>query len=263
MRFWPRKPSRPPTPTFEAPLRPETAFFVVGDIHGCDTLFCQLLERFAALAHPTARLVLVGDYVDRGDYSAEVLRRLHRMQAAVGPEEMICLRGNHDQMLLDFLDDPKAAGPRWFRHGGLQTLGSYGLPGVAVTAPDQLWLDLRDRLREAMGQETETWLRGLPLSWQSGNVFVCHAGADPGCPVANQTAHTLLWGHPAFETTPRTDGNWVVHGHTITEHARPHQGRIPVDTGAYATGRLTGALLESGKVQFHASSDPCGAGGQP
>ena len=128
---------------------------------------------------------------------------------------MICLRGNHDQMLLDFLDDPKAAGPRWFRHGGLQTLGSYGLPGVAVTAPDQLWLDLRDRLREAMGQETETWLRGLPLSWQSGNVFVCHAGADPGCPVANQTAHTLLWGHPAFETTPRTDGElgraWPYH----------------------------------------------------
>lgn len=231
-------------------MRPEEAFFAVGDIHGCDALLGKLLGKLEDLAHPSARLVLVGDYVDRGDHSAEVLRRIHGMQVAAGPELMICLRGNHDQMLLDFLDDPQSTGPGWFRHGGLQTLASYGIPGVPMTAPTQTWNDARDRLREGMGDGLETWLRGLPTYWQTGNVFVCHAGADPAVPVGAQRNRTLIWGHQDFETVPRSDGIWVVHGHTITERARPRDGRIPVDTGAYATGRLTAALLEAGKVQF-------------
>ncbi|HCR94032.1 MAG TPA: serine/threonine protein phosphatase, partial [Oceanicaulis sp.] len=119
-----------PKPVFDAPLRPELPFFAVGDLHGCDSLFRKLLSTLEDLAHSEARLVLVGDYVDRGDDSAEVLRRLFRMQADAGEEMMICLKGNHDQMLLDFLDDPQGTGPRWLRYGGLQTLASYGLQGV-------------------------------------------------------------------------------------------------------------------------------------
>ena len=247
MRFsFRRKPDRP---AFDAPLRPEDSFFAVGDIHGCDPLFGKLLDRLESFAHPTAKLVLVGDYVDRGDHSAEALRRIHRMQRDAGPELMICLRGNHDQMLLDFLDDPKRTGVGWFRHGGLQTLASYGIPGVPQTADEAHWAEARDRLRAAMGPEIEAWLRGLPLSWQSGNVLVTHAGADPGRSPAQQSEQALLWGHPDFETMPRSDGIWVVHGHTITDSTRPRDGRIPVDTGAYATGRLTAVLVEPGKVQ--------------
>lgn len=231
-------------------MRPEEAFFAVGDIHGCDTLFEALLSQLERLAHPSAKLVLVGDYVDRGEQSADVLRRIHWMQLEAGADLMICLKGNHDEMLLNFLEDPQSSGPRWLRHGGLQTLASYGIPGVPATAPETAWTEARDRLREGMGAELESWLRALPTSWQTGNVFVCHAGADPTRPVDAQRSSALLWGHPAFEETMRTDEVWVVHGHTITERARPTNGRIPVDTGAYATGRLTAALLETGKVQF-------------
>jgi serine/threonine protein phosphatase 1 len=231
-------------------MRPDEAFLAVGDIHGCDELLGKLLGRLEDYAHPSAKLVLVGDYVDRGDHSADVLRRIHRMQTEAGPELMICLRGNHDQMLLDFLDDPQTSGTHWFRHGGLQTLASYGIAGVAATAPQGAWIEARDRLREGMGEALEAWLRALPTSWQTGNVFVCHAGADPAVPVDLQRSRTLIWGHPDFATVPRADGVWVVHGHTITERARPQEGRIRVVTGAYATGRLTAALLETGKVQF-------------
>merc|ERR1711965_143969 len=136
-----------PKPVFDAPLRPELPFFAVGDLHGCDSLFRKLLSTLEDLAHSEARLVLVGDYVDRGDDSAEVLRRLFRMQADAGEEMMICLKGNHDQMLLDFLDDPQGTGPRWLRYGGLQTLASYGLQGVPQTAPETRWFETRDRLR--------------------------------------------------------------------------------------------------------------------
>lgn len=237
-------------PEFDSPLRPAEPFFVIGDIHGCDALLGKLIGQLEEIAHPTAKLVLVGDYVDRGEHSAEVLRRIHRMQGEAGREFMICLRGNHDQMLIDFLDDPQKTGPRWLRYGGLQTLASYKVAGLAHTASEAQWVDARDRLREAMGADVEGWLRTLPTSWQSGNVLVAHAGADPMAPVSAQRDHTLLWGHPDFETVLRKDGSWVVHGHTIVERARPTNGRIPVDTGAYATGRLTAALLEVGKVQF-------------
>lgn len=208
------------------------------------------MAKLEATERASAKLVFLGDYVDRGDHSADVLRRLHLMQSTIGADHMICLRGNHDQMLIDFLDRPKSSGARWFRHGGLQTLGSYGIPGVGLTASDDDWNACRDKLRAAMGEELESWLRALPLSWKSGNVFVCHAGADPALPIDMQNGQTLIWGHDDFEKVPRADGLWVVHGHTITEQARPIHGRIPVDTGAYATGRLTAALLETGKVQF-------------
>lgn len=237
-------------PVFDSPLCPEGRFFAIGDLHGCDSLFVRLLDRIEEVGAPGAQLLLVGDYVDRGDDSAKVLRRLFRMQADAGEEVMICLKGNHDQMLLDFLDNPLDSGLRWLRYGGLQTLASYGLPGVPQTAPEGRWLETRDRLREAIGADIERWLRTLPTRWQTGNVLVCHAGADPMCPPEDQSERSLLWGHPDFESTPRKDGTWVVHGHTITDRPRPQNGRIPVDTGAYATGRLTAALIETGKVQF-------------
>lgn len=236
-------------PEFTAPLEPEAPFFAVGDIHGRDDLFARLMERLSDLAHPTAPLICVGDYIDRGDDSAALLRRLHDLQAEAG-SHMVCLRGNHEAMLLKFLDEPARHGPRWLRHGGLQTLASYRIAAVRDSDPAEKWEGMRDRLREAMGADIENWLRGLPLTWQTGNVLVCHAGADPSLGIEDQSEDVLLWGHEAFMTTPREDGIWVVYGHTICDRPRPEAGRIPVDTGAYATGRLTAALIEPGRVEF-------------
>lgn len=248
MRFLKWK--RAPKPSFDAPLQPNVPFFAVGDIHGCDDLFARLLARLDERAHPGRPLVTVGDYVDRGEQSREVLERLQRLQAGGAPGEMICLKGNHEQMLLEFLDDPAERGERWLRHGGLQTLASYRVPVALKRMEEAQWLELRDRFRETLGSETEAWLRALPLTWQTGNVCVLHAAADPALPIPAQSEATLLWGHAAFESTPRRDATWVVHGHTVVEHARPVLGRIPVDTGAYATGQLTCALVEPGNVEF-------------
>ena len=77
-----------------------------------------------------------------------------------------------------------------------------------------------------------------------------HASADPNTPIALQAARTLAWGHRDFETTPRQDGIWVPHGHTIVDDAYAKDGRIAVDTGAYASGRLTAAHVTAGGVQF-------------
>jgi serine/threonine protein phosphatase 1 len=245
---WKRAPK--PEPEFNAPLAPDVPFFAIGDIHGCDLLLGRLLERLQEIAHPDARLVTVGDYVDRGEHSRAVLERLQQMQAEAPEGMMVCLRGNHEQMLLDFLDDPAGQGERWLRHGGLQTLASYRVPVSASRQSDADWEVLRDRFREALGEPTEAWLRGLPLSWQTGNVWVVHAGADPEISMGMQTSRPLLWGHEGFGTVPRRDGVWVLHGHTIVEEAATRLGCIAVDTGAYATGRLTCALVEPERLEF-------------
>lgn len=245
-----RKPSRRPATEQDTdlpdnshpPMAPEEPLCIIGDIHGCADLLESLSLKIAAEVDADTRIICVGDYVDRGDASAAVLRML--MEEATQPaSRLTCLAGNHEDMLVGFLDDPQQAGPRWLRYGGLQTLASFGLRGVSETMGGADLDRARDDLRAAMGAELEAWLRGLPLHVQSGNVAIVHAAADPDLPILQQDRKVLLWGHAGFSRRPRADGIWVVHGHTVVPEIRQQGGRLAVDTGAYATGRLSAAIL--------------------
>lgn len=219
-------------------LAPDTPFYVIGDIHGRLDLLQLLLDRLAY----DVPIICVGDYVDRGDQSAEVLRFLHKR------EDILCLKGNHEEMLLQFVEDPARYGARWLQYGGLQTLASFGVAPPSDLKDDKAVEACSGSLRAAMGKDLIEWLGGLPLWHQSGNVFVTHAGADPAQPVSDQMPHHLLWGHPAFKKTSRTDGVWVVHGHSIVNQVTIAKGRIAIDTGAYATGRLSAVEVAPGGV---------------
>lgn len=243
-----------PAPARETALAPDQPFLAVGDLHGRLDLLDRLLSRLGTpdgqwlAAFP---MIFVGDYIDRGEHSAQVLHRLYALsQARPG---VTCLLGNHEQMMLDFLDAPEEKGPRWVRYGGLQTLGSFGLGYVSENATAAQWRDIAARLTEALGPELRRWLAARPLIWTSGNVSVVHAAADPHRPLDRQERQTLLWGHPDFETAPRRDGQWIVHGHTIVDQPQARAGRIAIDTGAYATGRLTVALISPDEVLFEQS----------
>lgn len=243
-RLFSRRAATDAAATFNAPLAPDERLAVVGDIHGTDGLLAALLERIAAQG--PARLVFVGDYVDRGEDSAGVLARLHALSSS--DPRAVFLAGNHEAMMLAFLDDPEREARRWLRNGGLQTLASFGIGGVSEVSDAARTVAARDALASALGPERLTWLRGLPTRFTSGNVAVVHAGANPSAPIAGQPDTTLLWGHPEFTTRARGDGVWVVHGHTITAEVAPREGRIGVDTGAYANGRLSAALIGPGSV---------------
>ncbi len=229
--------------------RPAAPFLAVGDLHGRADLLLEL-QKLIRIDHSNWPVVFLGDYVDRGLESRQILELL--MAATAGPNASVtCLMGNHEQMLLDFLDDPSRHGPRWLRNGGVQTLASFDLvpPEGALDETAELEM-VRDQLAMAMGQEMIGWIRALPLAWCSGNVWAVHAGASPKHPMDKQSPDVLLWGHPHFLRQPRDDGQWVVHGHTIMDAPQACHGRISVDTGAYATGRLSAAAISHDSVAF-------------
>lgn len=243
MRLWgARKRKIPDHHAFTADLEPDKPMFIVGDIHGR----IDLLNEMLTMAPNGAQLIFVGDLIDRGEDSANVLLRAR----ALCDQGAIFLMGNHEQMMLDFLEQPTKYGPRWLRNGGLQTLHSYGVGGVTERAGKDELLSARNTLERILPDGMTQWIKGLPLQWSSGNIHVVHAGADPALNMDEQIPHVLQWGIPSFRAHPRSDGQWVVHGHTIVDAGMAENGRISIDTGAYATGVLTGVHITHGNGAF-------------
>ncbi len=236
------------TSGFDVPLTPTSSFVAIGDVHGCDNLLVQLLKHIRADA-PGLPIVFVGDYVDRGSNSAQVLMRVMGLTAS-GPQNAIALKGNHEAMILDFIDFPAKSGRQWLMNGGDRTLESFGVAAPTDPRSGEELIAARDDLIAKADPAIIQWLRSLPLMWQSGNVVVTHAGGDPGRPIEPRRGHGLLWGHPDFLRKPRQDGVWMVHGHFIVAEAGMSDGRISVDTGAHRTGRLTAAIITPEEVRF-------------
>ncbi len=221
------------------PICPDEPFVAIGDIHGR----FDILQRLP-VEQPGSQLVFLGDLIDRGEQSADVLKAVFAASGA------ICLMGNHEEMMLDFIANPADRGARWLRFGGLQTLASFDISGISQTSSGGELERARDELVDAMGQDLLDWVTNLPKFWTSGNVAFVHAGADPALPITAQDKSALLWGHQDFGNVDRTDGTWIVHGHTIIDAPEMKPGVISIDTGAYATGNLTAATIVPGDVSF-------------
>lgn len=224
--------------------------YAIGDIHGRLDLLRALLERIGAHARTLPagvrpRLVLLGDYIDRGPDSRGVLDLL----AAPPSEgfERVCLKGNHEDFLLDFLEHP-GGGLVWLSNGGLETLASYGVPTTA--AGPAMLPALASALRAAMPLEHRRFLAELDLLHVCGDYLFVHAGLDPRRPLHQQGAGTLLWIREPFLSSEADFGYTVVHGHSISYEPDVRRNRIGIDTGAFATGRLTCLVLHGEDRMF-------------
>ncbi len=223
-------------------IAPDEPLCVIGDIHGR----LDLLDALLARVGEDHRLVFVGDYLDRGPQSAQVLDRLIGLTAQ---GRATCLLGNHEAMFLGFVDAPERGGG-WLRAGGTATLESYGVTGVGEWADLKARLAAQAALLKALPLEHLAFLFSLRPGLVSGNVLISHAGADPHQPVNGQSWEALVWGHGDFDRVPRRDGLWVIHGHRITREPRADGGRVAVDTGAWRTGQLTAAMIGAGTLRF-------------
>jgi serine/threonine protein phosphatase 1 len=218
--------------------------YAIGDIHGrADLLVRQhsLIEAdFAAHPVPIVHLVYLGDYIDRGPNSRAVLETL-----ALGANDFVTvtlLRGNHEEMLLRFLEDD-SVGPAWCQLGGLATLHSYGID-VRKVLREGGYAALSACFRETLPADHLKLLRQLKSSFAIGNYFFCHAGVRPGIPLERQNEQDLVWIREKFLDAKGHFGKMVVHGHSPVDQPDFRKNRINIDTGAYATGRLTCLVLD-------------------
>jgi len=250
-----------PAPT-AAPARPalpdSCVVWAIGDIHGRADLLRPLVEEMLAdLARsPAARRVLVflGDYVDRGPQSAQVLDILSDLSIRPGLETWF-LRGNHEDRLLAFLGDPEI-GRVWSEYGGRETLSSFGVQPPSTRADTSSWQEASRALGDALPLAHSQFLAGLGLSVSIGDYFFSHAGARPGVDLEDQAPEDLMWIRHEFLQSRSSFARVVVHGHTPSAFVHSDTRRIGIDTGAYATGVLTGLRLEKeDRLILQASSE--------
>jgi serine/threonine protein phosphatase 1 len=245
----------PPTvsPGFDHPTLPEgQLLYAVGDIHGRLDLLDRLLgiiELDARASRDAGRrtLVFLGDYVDRGPDSSGVVERL--ITDLPQGFDTHLLKGNHEAILLDFLDDAWRL-DHWLMNGGEETMRSYGVAtkGLAQQGADaEAW---RQAFADALPESHLRFFRDLQLSVSFGDYLFVHAGLRPGVPLAAQSEADLIWIRGPFLGHADPFDKIVVHGHTPEQEPVTRQNRIGIDTGAVFTGRLTALRLEGSSREF-------------
>lgn len=237
-------PSQPkPRRRLEANTWP-AAIYAIGDVHGCLRELKQLEADIIndAETFPGEKwLIMLGDYVDRGPDSANVLE--HLIESRPPGLQTIYLTGNHEIMMEEFILRPNMKSS-WLRNGGIETLLSYG---VDMESLERLPADNRsDMLRTKIPASHQKFLRELDALVVVNDTIFVHAGIRPGILTANQSEADLFWIRDEFYDAPPIPGLRVVHGHTPASQPVNLPNRICVDTGAYATGRLTAVRLAPG-----------------
>lgn len=224
--------------------------YAIGDIHGrfdlLQPVHAQIRRDLAARPAEQSIEIFLGDYVDRGPQSRDVVEWLIRSEPAC--DERICLMGNHEDLLLGGLAD--AAGTEaWLVNGGIETLLSYR-PTPRASLADMTLDDVRELFAEAFPESHRAFLSELSHMQIYGGYAFVHAGIDPDRPIDDQDPFDLLWIREPFLTSTADFGLVVVHGHTPAVEPEVRPNRINVDTGAFFTGRLTCLALEGVRRRF-------------
>jgi serine/threonine protein phosphatase 1 len=257
MLFWRRDRAKPGSSSENRTLSVAEGerIYAIGDVHGHLDLLKALLVKIDedASKRPPGRqirLIFMGDYIDRGDQSSEVIAFLIHLQQQCG-EHVVFLAGNHEAALLSFLNDP-SKGRDWLNWGGKQTLASYGVaPPLGNFGPADL-VAVRDALAHAMADHAE-FLHGLARFTTSGSVVFAHAALDPAYPLEQQPDAALLWGKVTGKARSGLPNYRLVHGHfpSAKPVSTPHH--ICIDTGAYYTGTLTAVRLDEEEAFLNVS----------
>lgn len=220
--------------------------YAIGDVHGQLEALERAVDLIEADGGREARVVLVGDYIDRGPDSRGVVDYLMRATSAGRP--WVMLKGNHDRYLVRFLSEMRVRDPRttsglhWMnpRLGGDKTLASYG-----IEAHEDMPMELvQEAARAAVPQSHVDFLDSLPLTHRMADKLFVHAGIKPDVPLDKQEEDDLLWIRDGFLEHPHSFGPLVVHGHTALERPEHYGNRVNLDGGAGYFRPLHPAVFE-------------------
>ena len=236
--------------TTKPELPPGLRVYAIGDVHGR----YDLLEKLHAIIGQDlidfpveeSTEIFLGDYVDRGPQSRAVIE--HLCKTPTNCDRRVCLKGNHENILLDFLDAPEVL-EHWRDLGGLETLYSYDVQPPRTRDIDQA-MACRDQFLRALPEAHLDFLRTLPLYIALGSYLFVHAGIRPSRALEEQEEQDLMWIRGPFLDSRKDHGFVVVHGHTPQQDYEVLPNRINVDTWAYLSGRLTCVVLEGDNKRF-------------
>ena len=229
--------------------------FVVGDIHGCHILLKQIHKKILDKSNNTSSnklLIYLGDYIDRRSKIKETIQALLDFQP--NNFQHIFLLGNHEQMMLDFINNVPDSLYLWILNGGDETLNSYGIKETAFfknqTKNNEM---IRNELVNNIPKDHLQFFNNLSLFHQWGEYFFVHAGIDPEIPLEKQDKNTLIWQRRRkFLANTKMFEKIIVHGHTPQPKVENLENRINLDTGAFYTEILSCLIIDakSGKRQF-------------
>lgn len=216
------------------------SILAIPDIHGYRSELDRVLAIADAQCGQAAKIVFLGDLTDRGPDSRGVIDRL--IEGIGAGRDWSVVRGNHDQMFLDFLRKP-GPGARWMNEniGGTETLISYGA-GEALA--DRDW----EAAAACVPRAHRDFLESLPYCHETGDQFFVHAGIRPGVPLDSQDPETMMWIRQEFHSDRRDHGKLIVHGHTPIEQPAHYGNRINLDAGAGFGRPLCVAEIEGRKA---------------
>lgn len=223
------------------------AVYAIGDVHGCYEQLIEIERRIVSdgdAIEGRKLIVLLGDYVDRGPRSSEVLDHL----CLPPPEgfERIAICGNHDEAFLEFLTVSQP-GNGWLNLGGQETLHSYGVDFEYLMRYGRV-ADVAAAARYAVPVHHIEFLRAMPVALSIGDLVFVHAGIKPGVPMREQTEEDLMWIREPFLSQGPGLPILVIHGHTPDHKPVFGNDRICIDTAAYATGNLTALKIAQGNL---------------
>lgn len=233
-KLWSRRKAEKPEIAYPGLAR--GVVYVVGDIHGrldCLRRAHEKIDRSAGrIGEEEAVEIYLGDYVDRGPDSRGVIDCLIARAAS---HRAVFLKGNHEIMLEEFLGG-RLAFSRWKNSGALPTLVSYGVDARQALGGEDI---PPQALAARIPDEHRAFLSDLRPIVTLGDYCFVHAGVRPGTPLDQQTLDDLAWIRAGFLEHKRPFERIVVHGHSAVAEAEFHHNRINIDTGAYATGKLS------------------------
>jgi len=218
--------------------------YAVGDVHGCLDLLDRLLERIESDSSNEPRrktsIIFLGDLIDRGPASAQVIERL-RTYSPPGLSTHFIM-GNHEEVMLRVIAGEAGLLPSWLKFGGAETLRSYGLDpkAVARAAPAEVSAELAAAIPRRHVEFLETFADSISF----GDYLFVHAGIRPGVELSQQSQTDLRWIREPFLGDSSDHGLVVVHGHTISNSVEVTPNRIGIDTGAFCTGTLSALAIE-------------------
>ncbi len=224
--------------------------YAIGDIHGRDDLFAKLIGLIradnAARDHAEVTLILLGDLVDRGPQSAEVVERAIRLKDEF-PDTRLLI-GNHEECFLAALTGDVRRLRYFMRIGGEATVASYWTSPTSLDSAT--FEEVAEQLPTMVPKAHVDFLGAGEDVIEIGDYVFVHAGIRPGIGLESQALVDLRWIREDFLDDERDHGAMVVHGHTIQADVDERPNRIGIDTGAYKSGVLTAIALEGTERRY-------------